>query len=209
MDIRNILEEQLPFFREKELKEAIAQKGQIVQVAGGSVILDEGKYVKTVPLLLSGLAKVVQVMDGKELLLYYIYPSESCIMSIHCGLNELKSTVRAIVEEDSVAVLLPAFEIGNWQRLYPSFNQFIIDLYQKRFHNVLEAFNALAFQKLDDRIMSQLNQRASALQSKEIHTTHQELSDELGTARETVSRILKKLEADQKLILHRGWIELL
>lgn len=209
MDIRDILEGQLAFFQEEDLRKAIINKAQIAEVKSGAVILDEGKYVKTVPLLLSGLAKVVQVRDGKELLLYYIYPNESCIMSIHCGLNELKSSVRAIVEEDSVAVLLPAFEIANWQRAFPSFNAFIVDLYQKRFHNVLDAFNALAFQKLDDRILSLLSQRASALHSKEIHATHQELSDELGTARETVSRILKKLEADQKLKLHRGWIELL
>lgn len=209
MDIRDILDDQLASFKEDDLKTAISSKGKLVEVPAGTVILDEGKYVKTVPLLLSGLAKVVQVQEGREILLYYIYPNESCIMSIHCGLNDLKSTVRAIVEEDSVAVLLPAFEIGNWQRLYPSFNQFIIDLYQKRFHNVLEAFNALAFQKLDDRILALLQQKSEALKSNQIHTTHQELSDELGTARETVSRILKKLEEDEKLKLHRGWITLL
>lgn len=209
MDIKETLELQLNFFREPELKQAILEKAKLVEVPAGTLIMKEGSYVKTVPVLLKGLVKVVREEAGKEILLYYIYPLESCIVSIHCGINQLKSNVKAITEEDSVALLLPSQYMEDWQRNYPTLNSFILKMYQKRFDDVLDAFNALAFQRLDDRLMAYLGAKAKALESPKIEMTHQDLGDELGTARETVSRILKKLEVEEKVKLHRGWIELM
>ena len=74
---------------------------------------------------------------------------------------------------------------------------------------MLDAFNALAFQSLDERLLTHLQVRTKALKTRQIKSTHQELGDELGTARETISRLLKKLETDGKVKLHRGWIEVL
>lgn len=208
MDIQDILSLQLPFFREHPLKEEFAQKAQLVSVPAGTEILREGSYVKTVPILLSGLAKVVkQESGGKELLLYYIYPLESCIVSINCGLNDLKSRVKAIAEEDAKALLVPSSVLSEWQRKYPSFRAFVLDLYQKRFDDLLDAYNALAFQSLDERLLKYLHEKTKALGSTKIKATHQELGDELGTARETISRMLKKLEMEGMVSLHRGWIE--
>lgn len=208
MDIQDIISFQLPFFKEEDLRNELLKKAQIAEVEAGTPILKEGSYVKVVPLLLSGLVKVVkEESGGKEMLLYYIYPLESCIVSINCGLNDLKSRVKAIAEEDSKAIMIPSRFIKDWQRKYPSFNDFILNLYQKRFDDVLDAYNALAFQSLDDRLLSYLDAKTKALNSTKIKATHQELGDELGVARETVSRMLKKLESEDRVKLHRGWIE--
>ncbi len=209
MDIRDTLALQLNFFRESELQKAIIEQGQLVEVTSGTPILKEGSYVKTIPILLKGLVKVVREEAEKEMLLYYIYPLESCIVSIHCGINQLKSSVKAIAEDDSIALLLPSQSVEEWQRKYTSFNDFVLNMYQKRFDDVLNAFNALAFQSLDSRLLSYLNSKSNALGSASIKMTHQELGDELGTARETVSRLLKKLEVEEKVKLHRGLIEVL
>lgn len=209
MDIQEVFDLQLSFFKEEGLKKEILEKTKVVEVEAGTPILSEGSYVKTIPLLLSGLVKVVRQEGGKETLLYYIYPLESCIVSINCGMNDLKSRVKAIAEEDSKAILIPSSVVSQWQGEYPSFNNFILNLYQKRFDDILDAYNALAFQSLDDRLLSYLVARVQALNSKKIEATHQDLGDELGVARETVSRMLKKLEADDKVLLHRGWIEVL
>ena len=210
MDIHDALTYQLSFFKEDALKKAIIEHGQLAEVDAGTLIMKEGSYVKTVPILLSGLAKVVkEESGGKELLLYYIYPLESCIVSIHCGINNIKSRVKAVAEDDAKALLIPSRLIGEWQQSYWSFNDYILNLYQKRFDDVLDAYNAIAFQRLDDRLMAYLNARSKALNSNEINATHQDLGDELGTARETISRMLKKLEAEDKVRLHRGWIEVL
>ena len=209
MDIQDTLRFQLPFFKEEELKNDIAQYGKLVDVSMSTSILNEGSYVKTIPILLNGLVKVAKEEKGKEVLIYYIYPLESCIVSIYCGMNHLKSRVKAIAEDDSRALLIPSRLVSEWQRKYPSFNEFILKLYQKRFDDVLNAFNALAFQSLDDRILAYLNAKSQALESSQFKMTHQDLADELGTARETVSRILKKLETENLVKLHRGSIELI
>ena len=210
MDIKDIIEFQLPFIKEDGFKNEVIAKSKVVEVEAGTPILQEGSYVKAVPILLNGLVKVVkQESGGREMLLYYIYPLESCIISINCGLNDLKSRAKAIAEEKSKALMIPATIIRDWQRSYPSFNEFILNLYQKRFDNVLDAYNAVAFQRLDQRLLSYLNARTSALNSREIKATHQDLGDELGTARETISRMLKKLESEGKVKLHRGSIEVL
>ncbi len=209
MDIHDILTLQLSFFKEPELKKVLRERGKLVEVAPDTPILNEGSYVKTVPILLNGVVKVVREEAGKEILLYYIYPLESCIVSIHCGINQLKSRVKAIAEDHSKALLIPSYEVDEWQRKFPSFNNYIMNLYQKRFDDVLDAFNALAFQSLDNRILTYLKTKTDALHSNKIKMTHQDLGDELGTARETISRILKKLEVEEKVVLHRGWIEVM
>lgn len=209
MNIKETLALQLNFFTEPILQKTIEENGTIVEVEAGTPILNEGSYVKTIPILLKGLVKVIKEEEGKEILLYYIYPLESCIVSIHCGINQLKSSVNAIAEEDSIALLLPSHLVEKLQRDFLSFNKFVMNLYQKRFYDVLDAFNALAFQSLDNRLLSYLAVKAEALNSSKIQMTHQDLGDELGTARETISRMLKKLEVEEKVKLHRGWIEVI
>ncbi|MCE7995787.1 MAG: Crp/Fnr family transcriptional regulator [Roseivirga sp.] len=208
MDIQDIVNLQLRTFREPALKELMASCN-LVEVPEGGMILKEGSYVKTVPILLSGLAKVVKEEDGKEILLYNIYPLESCIMSISCSLNQEKSPVKALAEQPSKALLIPAHKIGDWQRQFPSFNQYVMDLYGKRFNDILDAFNALAFQNLDQRIMAYFKAKIKNAGSTRLYITHQEIADELGTSRETVSRLLKKLEHEGIVALHRGWVELI
>lgn len=209
MDIQEVLQYQFPYFKEEAFRKEFSESVQLVTVEAGTEIMRKGSYVKVVPILLSGLVKVVRQEMDKEMLLYYIYPSESCIVSIHCGMNDLKSKVRAISEEETTALLIPSSKISDWQRKYPSFNQFILSLYQKRFDDILDAYNALAFHSLDSRLVDYLHSKAKALQSTKIRSTHQELGDELGTARETISRMLKKLESEGKVILGRGVIELI
>ena len=196
-------------FKEPELIDEIGKNGTLVNVPAGEEILGDGKYVKTVPLLIQGLVKVIRHEKLKEMLLYYIYPQESCIVSINCVLHEVKSTVKAIAEAHSQAILLPSARIGALQRNYTSFNNYIIELYQKRFEGVLSAYNALAFQSLDERLLAHLRAKANGTGSFVIKATHQELGDELGTARETISRMLKKLEAENQVRLSRGSIEMI
>lgn len=208
MEIESILATQLKYFKEEGLIKDIIAHGKIVEISAGTSILNEGSYVKTIPLLLSGLIRVVRQEAGKEMLLYYIYPLESCIVSIQCGMNDLKSRVKAISEDQSKALLLPSHSIAEWQRKYPSFNNFVLNLYQKRFYNLLDTFNELAFHKLDDRVITFLIAKSKALKTERLQMTHQDLADELGTARESISRMLKKLESEGKVRLHRGSIEI-
>jgi CRP/FNR family transcriptional regulator len=192
------------------LNEEVYQTGQIKSFPADSVILNIHAYIKSIPIVLSGSIKVMQTdEEGQEILLYYIKPGESCIMSFLAGIHNDTSKIRAIVEEDAEILLIPVDKASEWIKKFPEWTDFIFSLYQKRFEELLEVVNALAFQKLDARLLQLLNQKASLFQSKEISVTHQQLADELGTAREAVSRVLKQMENSKLISLSRNKISLL
>ncbi|MEM9326606.1 MAG: Crp/Fnr family transcriptional regulator [Bacteroidota bacterium] len=208
MDVEDWLT-RLSLFKEDALRREIIDKAQLVEIPAHTTILREGQYVKTIPLVVEGVVKVFREEGQREQLLYYIYPNESCIISIHCGFNNSKSHVKAITERQSTLILIPSFESATWQKKYPSFNLFVLNLYQKRFDDLLEAYDALAFQRLDARILSHLEMKRDILKISSIRITHKALADELGAARESVSRTLKKLESEGKVQLQHGLIVLL
>lgn len=192
------------------LKKEVYESGQVKSFPAGSVILDMNAYIKSLPLVLSGSLKVIRTdEEGKEILLYYIKPGESCIMSFLAGIHNDTSKIKAIVEEDAEVLLIPINKASEWIKKFPEWTDFIFALYQKRFEELLEVVNAVAFQKVDARLLHLLRQKSSLFQSKEIVITHQELADDLGISREAVSRVLKQMENDKLIALSRNKISLL
>lgn len=176
----------------------------------GAVLFNEGDYVKYFPVVLSGSIKITRESeDGKEIYLYTIRPGESCLMSFQGVLNHENSKVRAVVEEPSDLLLIPSDIAARWVDEYPSWNRFVIHLYSKRLEELLDMVNAIAFQKMDQRIWDSLTRRYKEDGKKDIQVTHQQLADELGTHREVVSRLLKQLEKEKKVTLSRNKITIL
>lgn len=192
------------------LKDEVSTFGQLKKFTAGSVIQQEDSYIKAIPLVLNGSLKVMRTdSDGHEILLYYITPGESCIMSFLGGIHNETSKVRAIVEEDAEILFIPVEKASEWVKKFPEWSDFIFRLYHKRFEELLTAVNAIAFQKLDTRLLQLLKQKSELYQSKEIKVTHQQLADELGTAREAVSRVIKQMENEGLVQLSRNKITLL
>ena len=175
-----------------------------------TIILNINSYIQSIPIVLSGSIRVIRTDDeGREILLYYIKPGESCIMSFLGGIHNDTSKIKAIVEEDVELLLIPVNKASEWIKEFPEWTDFIFNLYQKRFEELLEVVNAVAFQKLDVRLLHLLNQKSSLYQSKEIAITHHQLADELGVSRETISRILKQMEHENLILLSRNKILLM
>jgi|LNFM01.2.fsa_nt_gb CRP/FNR family transcriptional regulator, anaerobic regulatory protein len=192
------------------LKDEVSTYGQLKKFTAGSVIQQEDSYIKAIPLVLNGSLKVMRTdVDGHEILLYYITPGESCIMSFLGGIHNETSKVKAIVEEDAEILFIPVEKASEWVKKFPEWSDFIFRLYHKRFEELLTAVNAIAFQKLDTRLLQLLKQKSELYQSKEIKVTHQQLADELGTAREAVSRVMKQMENEGLVQLSRNKITLL
>jgi CRP/FNR family transcriptional regulator len=192
------------------LNKEVYASGQVRSFSAGSVILNINAYIRSIPIVLSGSIKVIRTdEDGREILLYYIKPGESCIMSFLAGIHNDTSKIKAIVEEDAEVLLIPVNKASEWIKEFPEWTDFIFGLYQKRFEELLEVVNAVAFQKADERLLHLLNQKSSLFQSKEITVTHQQLADELGITREAVSRVLKQMENDKIISLGRNKILLM
>lgn len=144
--------------------------------------------------------------DGHEILLYYIKAGESCIMSFLGGMHHETSKVRAVADEDVEVILLPIEKLNTLLSESSEMLDYIFRLYHKRFEELLEVVNAIAFKKMDERILNYLEEKKKITGSNEINITHQQLSEELGTARVVVSRLLKQMELNGTVILFRNKI---
>ena len=175
-----------------------------------SILLQENTYIRSIPIVLSGSIRVMrQDEEGKEILLYYIRPGESCIMSFLAGIHEDTSKVRAVVEEEAEVLFVPVAKASEWIRQFPEWTDFIFKLYHQRFEELLSVVNAIAFQQLDHRIIELMRKKTQIYQSGQISITHQQLAEELGTTREVISRLLKQMEKKEMIRLSRNKITVL
>jgi CRP/FNR family transcriptional regulator len=191
------------------LEEDLRRNSQLKTLPAETVLMQSNSYIRSIPVVLSGSMRVIrQDEDGREILLYYIKPGESCIMSFLAGIHEDTSKVKLVLEEDSEILMLPIAKASEWIKVYPEWADFIFKLYHKRFEELLDVINAVAFQKLDDRIVTLLKRKAGVYKSNEFSITHQQLAEELGTTREAVSRLLKQMEKQELITLSRNKITL-
>ncbi|NLN25377.1 MAG: Crp/Fnr family transcriptional regulator [Bacteroidetes bacterium] len=205
-DLRQITE----FKSSPELVEKLYKPSIQKNYEAGSIILNENSHIRSIPIVTKGMMKVIRTEeDGREILLYYIKAGESCIMSFLGGLHNETSKVKAEVEEDAEILFLPMDKVSLFIKEYPQWLDYIFRLYHKRFEELLEIVNAIAFKKVDERMLALLNRKAELTRNKTLNITHEQLANELGTARVVVSRLLKQLEEIGKVKLGRNKITLM
>lgn len=176
----------------------------------GSTILQENASIGSIPIVTKGTLRVIRTEeDGREILLYYIQAGESCIMSFLGGMHQETSKVKAEVEDDAEILFLPMDKVSLFIKEHPEWLDYIFRLYHKRFEELLEIVNAIAFKKVDERLMALLQKKVEMSGSPTLVLTHEQLANELGTARVVVSRLLKQLEETGALRLGRNKITLL
>jgi len=181
-----------------------------MNVSAGDTLLRVGKPVTGVPLMLEGLFKISRVSEeGQELLLYYIQPGETCPMSLTCFMTSQLSSVNGQAEEDSTFLVVPAQAVDEFFQKYSSWKKFVMNTILDGLTEVIKSIDEVAFKKMDDRLVSYLKEKSKVTGSSLINLSHQQISDELGTNRVVVSRLLKKLETEKKLLLYRNQIKLL
>ncbi|MFT4857225.1 MAG: CRP/FNR family transcriptional regulator [Planctomycetota bacterium] len=184
---------------------------EVIQVSKNTIIVKEGDLMKKIPFIKSGLVSIYkEELDlGRELLIYQVGPNQTCLMSIIASLRNTRSLVNARAECDSELILVPTEKIRDWQFQYPSWNQFILNIFMDRYHELLGTINEIIFENIEGRILKVLNKETESSLTHEIELTHQALANKLGTTRVVVSRILKKLENEEKIKLRRGQIYLI
>ncbi len=198
MNVNKLIKSKLSFLERSLLNDIVASSSQL-NFEKGTELLREGQFVKVIPIVLTGLIKVFSRYEDKELLLYYIKPSESCVMSFSASLKNTPSQVFAITEEDTTVLLLPASKIDGWVKKFPNFNQLFFEQYNVRYQELLKTINHLLFDKLDVRLYNYLIEKKDITKKNPITISHRQIANELGTAREVISRLLKKLEGENKV----------
>ena len=195
---------------DNELIKQIAGHGKLKHFKKDDIIMDIGQELTHVPLLIEGNIKVSREdANGNELLLYVLEMGDTCSMSLTCCMAKSKSKIRAVADKDSSVIMIPNDKMSEWFHSIESWRNFILQSYQTRFNEMLETIDTLAFMKMDERLFKYLTDQVKLNASSTIPKTHQDIAEDLNTSRVVVSRLLKQLENEHKIILSRNKIEVL
>ncbi|MDG1714907.1 Crp/Fnr family transcriptional regulator [Lacinutrix sp.] len=204
------LKQQYGYLFEEDLLQEINNVGTYKDIPEGFKLIEIGDYIKSMPLLVSGAIKILREdEEGDELILYFIEQGDTCAMTLSCCLGNAKSEIRAIAETDTRLIMIPVTKMEEWLGKYKSWQKFVLQSYHNRMSELLEAIDTIAFLKMDQRLFKYLKDKAMVNHNDVIHVTHQQIASDLHTSRVVISRLLKTLEIDGKIELHRNNIKIL
>ena len=195
---------------EEALLEEITRVGTLREVPADFELMDIGEPIKGVPLMLSGAIKISREdINGDELLLYYLEEGDSCTMTMAWQMGQQKSQIRAVTELPSQLIMVPLSAVEDWSSRFPSWRKFIFQSYHKRMEELLATVDSIAFDQLEKRLWAYLVEKKRVTKMNILSITHQTIAQEIHSSRVVISRLLKRLEVDQKIRLHRNAIELI
>lgn len=194
---------------EIELKDEIVSFGKYKSIPKGEYVVKQGSYLNFLPIILDGLIKMYAEEDEVEFLLYYIHPNQCCILSFNHLFSQEAVRFSAKTEEDTKVLCLPIEKVKEWFMKYPSFTRIILKDFQRNYEDLLNTTKQVVCYKIEDRLVNYLIKKAKLQSCNMIQMSHKQIASDLGTSREVVSRITKKLQASNLLIQHNRHIELL
>jgi CRP/FNR family transcriptional regulator len=195
---------------EEELIDEIVKVGFIEKIKAGNHLIDIGEDLTHIPLILSGVVKIIRKeKGGEELVLYFLERGDTCAISFVNCINRKKSIFKGVVENDTEAIFLPVDKIDDWLVRFKSWRFFIIDSYHFRLIEMVESIDSLAFMNMNQRIFKYLTDKAKINRDVDLTITHQQIADDLNTSRVVVTRLLKQLHEDGKIYSTRNKIKVL
>lgn len=194
---------------EEKLIDEIVEVSLLKHFSDGDILIDFGQRINKMPLLITGVIKILREdFDEGELLLYFIEKGDTCAMTMACCLGDTKSEIRAVAETQGTLVMIPISKMEEWLGKYKSWRNYVFNSYNSRLKEMLSSIDSLAFMKMDERLLNYLHETSKINKSNFIEKTHQDIAYDLHTSRVVISRLLKAFENEGKIILHRASIEL-
>lgn len=195
---------------ENDLINEIIAVGEVHSLKEGDVIMDYGKSIHFMPIILSGTIRVMRKdEEDREIILYYLSDNESCAMAYACCMEAKRSEIKAIAEDNVELISIPHNKLDEWLFKYPSWKSYVFSSFTHRFNELLKSLESVAFHKLDERLVNYLKNKSKVSGKSSILLSHNQIAEEMGTSRVVISRLLKQLENDKKLVLYRNEIKLL
>jgi CRP/FNR family transcriptional regulator len=205
--VEEVVKKRFPFF-ESGLRSAISEAGTYREFEAGQELIREDQYIKSFPIVLSGMIKVCRTDDsGNELLLYYLRPGEVCTVSLICCMDRTRSRVRAVAEEETTAIVVPVELLDSWMTSFQTWKEYVMRSMQMRFDELLNTLDSIAFLKMDERLEEFFIKRFSSTGSTIFEGSHQDVALALNSSREVISRLLKQMEKKGLISLSRGRID--
>ncbi|MCF6403006.1 Crp/Fnr family transcriptional regulator [Chitinophaga filiformis] len=210
MATRAYLDKYFPHF-EEGLKEQLAANSVIKTITAGESLIQTGQYFRSTMLVVEGRLKLYREgEDGHEFFMYYLLPGDACALSMVCATRPHQtSEIMAKAVEDSVVIMVPLEMMEDLMQEFKSWYSFVVETYRRRFEELLSIVDQVIFKGMDERLVVYLSNQQKALKTNKLFITHQEIATDLNSSREVISRLLKKMEQQNKLELHRNYIQML
>ncbi len=192
-----------------DMRQQLEEASTLMVFEENTEILHEGQYIKVIPLVLEGVVKVFTRSDDKELLLYYIESGESCIMSFTAIMKNSPSKVYAMAEKNAVIAAIPSEKLRLMLRSSPAMNDLFYGLFDTRYNDLLHTIQDLLFSRMDQRLFHYLLDQSRKKATSVLNLRHREIAADLGSAREVITRVLKRLESEGKILQVENGIKIL
>ncbi len=203
------LDELFPQF-DNDLISHLEKIGKVVEFDEGEMLMRTGQYFKSSLLILDGRVKLYREGDdGEEFFLYYLEKGNACALSMICAAKNETSAIKAKAMSPVKALEIPIQHMDALMKDYRQWYYFVLETYRSRFSELLEVIDQVAFHSMDQKLEFYLKRQFEALKSNKITVTHQEIADDLNSSREVISRLLKKLESQERISISRNEITLL
>lgn len=199
-----------PQLQDARLYQAIADHSMTATFSAEETIMDYGRNITFMPLIMNGGLRILRKNEnGDEVFLYFLSAGDTCAMSLTCCMDRAVSEVKAIAEEDSTLLMIPVEKMETWMVEFPTWKRFVMQTYRSRFNELLKTIDSIAFENLDVRLFNYLQEKTRHAKVSTLEITHQTIATELNSSREAISRLLKKLEIQEKIKLGRNRISLI
>lgn len=194
---------------EPNLIESLIDHSMVKTYGANEAIIRTGQFMPSTVLVLEGRVKVYRESDdGSEFFLYYLTPGQACAVSMSCAARMESSQITAIATESTKLIMFPVQTMNEWMKEYRSWYEFVISTYRNRFEEVLTVLDHVAFRGMDERLGFYLKNQWKTCGCSDIPINHQTIAQDLNSSREVISRLLKKMEQRNMLVLHRNHIEI-
>lgn len=202
--------ERFEYIFEAELIKEICEYGQMKSFRPEDTLMEVGDVITHMPLVINGAIKVfTEDKEGSELILYFLELGDTCAVTLNCCTRKSKSSVRAVAETNSDVLFIPVDKLEDWMIKYKSWRAFVLDSYNTRMNEMLQAIDTLVFQSMEERIVGYLKNKAWATKNETLNISHADIARDLHSSRVVISRIMKKLELNKIIDQRRGSVTLL
>ena len=204
--------ERLPFWKllTDSEKELVRQNAVIRLYKKGTRVYSSERECLGILFVMQGEMRTYLLSEeGREVTLFRIYPNDLCVLSASCVISQISFDTQMSAQKDTEALIIPPNIVLFLKEKNLSVRCFLYELATKRFSDVMWAMQQILFKRLDQRLALFLMQESQRLGTDTIHMTHEQIAQQISSAREAVARMLKQFSEDGLVELKRGAIRLL
>jgi len=186
---------------------AILDRAQLSNAPANTILASAGSQCTGFMLLLDGMIRIyADAEDGREMTMYRIHPGDICLMSLNSLLHNKPFRANAKSEENVSMLMINSKDFHAAMGVSETFRTIMLTSLVDTVCTMVHSFHDTVFEPLDMRLACLLGRLFERAGTEALHVTHRDLAQELGTSREVISRLLKKLEQQECIVLKRGQI---